>query len=47
MKKKKIGIVVCFILLIYFIGGIFYNIFVDRSDTKKKNNVNQNLQIKG
>lgn len=47
MKKKKIGIVVCFILLIYFIGGIFYNIFLDRSDTKKKNNVNQNLQIKG
>ena len=47
MKKKKIGIVVCSILLIYFLGGIFYNIFVDRSDTKKKNNVNNSVQIKG
>ena len=47
MKKKKIGIVVCSILLIYFLGGIFYNIFVDRSDTKKNNNVNNSVQIKG
>ena len=47
MKNKKIGIVVCSILLIYFLGGIFYNIFVDRSDTKKKNNVNNSVQIKG
>ena len=47
MKNKKIGIVVCSILFIYFLGGIFYNIFVDRSDTKKNNNVNNSVQIKG
>ena len=47
MKKKKIWIVVCSILLIYFLGGIFYNIFVERSDTKKNNNVNNSVQIKG
>lgn len=47
MKNKKIGIVVCSILFIYFLGGVFYNIFVDRSDTKKNNNVNNSIQIKG
>ena len=47
MKKEKIGIVVCSILLIYFLGGIFYNIFVDRSDTKKNEKVNKSVQIKG
>ena len=47
MKKKKIGILICSILLIYFIGGIVYNIIANKSDTKKNNNVNKNLQIKG
>lgn len=47
MKKKKIGILICSILLIYFVGGIVYNIIGTKSDTKKNNNVNNSVQIKG
>lgn len=47
MKKKKIGIIICVILLVYFIGGIIYN-FSGASD--KRNNskkVDNSIQIKG
>lgn len=48
MKKKKVGIILCLILLIYFIGGIVYNIIGDKSDTNNKNSkVNNSVQIKG
>ena len=48
MKKKKVGIILCLILLIYFIGGIVYNIIGNKSDTNNKNsNVNNSVQIKG
>lgn len=47
MKKKKIGIIICSILLIYFIGGIVYNIIGGKSDIKKSSNVNNSIQIKG
>lgn len=47
MKKKKIGIIICSILLIYFVGGIVYNIIGGKSDTKKSSSVNNSIQIKG
>lgn len=48
MKKKKVGIILCLILLIYFIGGIVYNIIGNKSDTNNKNSkVNNSVQIKG
>lgn len=47
MKNKKIGLILCIILFIYFIGGIVYSF----SGASKKNNKNNNeksiMQIKG
>lgn len=47
MRKKKIGLVLCIILLIYFVGGIIYNL--SGTNKQKKNNesnVNIGIQIK-
>ena len=48
MNKKKIGIVICLILLIYFVGGIIYN-FTGLSDRKKEKSkvVDNSIQIRG
>ena len=40
MRKKIIALIICSLLLIYFIGGIFYNIFYE-----EKNN-NENIENK-
>lgn len=45
MKKKKIGLIICIVLLIYFIGGIVYS-FSGASKTNKKNKVDNSIQIK-
>lgn len=46
MRNKKIGLIFCIILLIYFIGGIIYNFSVN-SKINKKNKVDNSIQIKG
>lgn len=46
MKKKKIGIIICIILLIYFVGGIVYNLSGISNRNSKKANVDNNIQIK-
>ena len=46
-RIKKFGLVLCSILLIYFIGGIFYS-FIDKKDYKEKIiEVEDKLTIKG
>ena len=45
MKKKKIGLVICIIIFIYFIGGIIYNFAFDRDKDDKK--VDKGITIKG
>ena len=47
MKRKKIvGLVLCIILLIYFIGGIIYNFVLKEDKPSVKKEVNS-LTIKG
>lgn len=47
MRKKKIGLVLCIILLIYFVGGIIYNLSGTNKQIKNnESNVNIGIQIK-
>lgn len=46
MKKKKIGLIICILLLLYFIGGIIYS-FSGTSDKNKNNKKETGIQIKG
>jgi len=47
MNKKKIGLVICILLLIYFIGGIIYSFSGVSKTNNKKNKVDNGIQIKG
>lgn len=46
MKKKIIGLVLCSILFIYFIGGIVYN-FAFKDDKSNKKILDNSITIKG
>ncbi len=48
MKNKKIWLVICLILLVYFIGGIVYNVLKKNDGNKNKTfEVDNSVQIKG
>ena len=46
MKNKKIALVICVILFIYFVGGIVYS-FIDKSSDKENKKVDNGITIKG
>jgi len=46
MKKKIIGLVVCILLFIYFIGGVIYNFVIDKSIENNLNEVKKSNTIR-
>lgn len=46
MNEKKIGIIICIILLLYFIGGIIYNFSDISKRHKNKKEIVSGIQIK-
>ena len=46
-RKKIIGLVICFILLIYFIGGIIYNFVLKEEKSTVKKTQDNSITIKG
>ena len=47
MKIKKTALVICSLLLVYFIGGIIYNFTSKDDNTKKSKEVDNGITIKG
>ena len=46
MKKKIFGLVICTLLFIYFVGGVIYNLVLDK-DINDKNEIKTSNTIKG